>query len=227
MRQAVERKRTSWDCLCDCGAIVTVRADALTSGGTKSCGCLSRELAREHIKKAWVRPRVVHGHTRGSHHGADASPEYRSWRMMKSRCLNPRNHKFASYGGRGIAVCQPWLDFRNFLADMGRRPSLLHTLDRIDNDGNYEPGNCRWATRTEQQRNTRTACRVFVMGAWMSLGDVADVAGMPVSCLKYRLRQGWSLGRALAYRAATAQEEADYEVVGWVIRELAGLTEAP
>jgi hypothetical protein len=82
-----------------------------------------------------------------------ASPEYRSWQMMKNRCLNPSARDYAHYGGRGINVCDRWLEFQHFLADMGRRPTKQHTLDRVDSDGDYAPGNCRWATREEQARN--------------------------------------------------------------------------
>lgn len=83
------------------------------------------------------------------------SPEYHAWFHMKARCLNPKNQRYAAYGERGISVCEQWMTFDNFLADMGCRPSPDHSLDRINNDGNYEPGNCRWATRSQQQRNKR------------------------------------------------------------------------
>jgi hypothetical protein len=93
----------------------------------------------------------VHGHARkGSQH-----PLYTTWALMRSRCRNPRDPSWENYGGRGITVCERWNSFPNFLADMGEKPSLQHTLDRVDNEGNYEPGNCRWATRSEQIRNSR------------------------------------------------------------------------
>lgn len=88
-------------------------------------------------------------------HGMDGTPTHRAWVSMLQRCMNPRNKNYPNYGGRGITVCAQWKDFRAFLGDMGERPSPELSLDRIDNDGNYEPGNCRWATRSEQQRNKR------------------------------------------------------------------------
>jgi hypothetical protein len=88
-------------------------------------------------------------------HGMTGTSEHRAWLDMRKRCSNPRNKKFKHYGGRGIAVCERWTDFANFYADMGPRPGPGHSLDRINNDGNYEPGNCRWATWSQQRRNQR------------------------------------------------------------------------
>jgi len=124
-----------WRCRCDCGNETDVRRRDLKTGNTGSCGCLHRTI-----------------------NGEFGSPEYLSWRSMKARCGNPNATGFKNYGARGITFCERWRDFNAFLADMGRRPSPRHSLDRWpDADGNYEPTNCRWATALEQRHNRRAA----------------------------------------------------------------------
>lgn len=156
--------RSLWDCLCECGRSKVVPGGHLRSGHTRSCGCLLTEVARRPVR---------HGHGRGQRNGG-VTAEYGAWRNMKTRCLNPRSSDFANYGGRGITVCARWrAGFEYFLADMGPRPSSGHTLDRIDNDGPYEPGNCRWATQREQGNNKRTNRHVTIDGRRLTISEAA------------------------------------------------------
>jgi hypothetical protein len=148
--------RTCWVCKCDCGKETIVQSDALRRGITKSCGCLFEEV----IKK-------------GTHftHGMFGTPTYNSWANMVARCTDPKNPSYHKYGNRGVRVCEEWRDFRNFLADMGERPGKEYSLDRIKADGNYEPGNCRWATIDTQGQNR---CGVILDKARRRLGLSID-----------------------------------------------------
>lgn len=132
---ADSHKHAIWLCRCDCGRAVRVVGINLRSGQCSRCkSCAGK----------------THGHSKRGLH----TPEYRAWEGMIQRCTNTKNPMYRRYGGRGIAVCASWLEsFANFLSDVGMRPSPELSIDRIDNDGNYEPGNCRWATRSQQQSN--------------------------------------------------------------------------
>lgn len=139
------QKMARWRCVCDCGVEISVLKRALVSGNTKSCGCLKVDLnATDHI---------IHGHC-PSRTGKQ-TPEYYTWKAMHGRCRQKSYHGWHNYGGRGIKVCERWNSFANFLKNMGSRPEGK-TLDRYpDKNGNYEPGNCRWATPKEQAANSR------------------------------------------------------------------------
>lgn len=146
-----------WVCQCECGGISEVRTHSLTGGHTRSCGCLLSESGRRQITSLLAqgkrgKPHIKHGHAPG---GKRPSRTYCAWKGAKNRCFNMNEPGWIDYGGRGITMCERWRNsFRNFLADMGEvRPGL--SLDRINNDGNYEPGNCRWATQAEQHANRR------------------------------------------------------------------------
>jgi len=138
--------RTTWRCVCDCGRTTHAQGSFLAHGQIKSCGCLAKRNA------------VKHGHIKGK----VPSPTYSSWSAAKRRCDQPRNINYKNYGGRGIRMCERWrTNFSNFLADMGIKPPGT-SLDRFPNpDGNYEPGNCRWASRAEQRGNRGNDIRPF------------------------------------------------------------------
>ncbi len=140
-----------------------------------------------------------HGHTTGGQY----HPLYSTWAQMISRCESPAARGYADYGGRGIRVCQRWRDsFAAFLADMGGKPTPAHTIDRIDVNGHYEPGNCRWATQAEQQRNKRCNRLLTHGGRTMCLADWASALGVSVNTLAMRVRLGWSDSDILAVPVA-------------------------
>src|SRR5690606_6584889 len=149
-----------------------------------------------HITKKTPPSRKRHG---ASWVNGKATPEYNAWSSMKSRCENPTVASNKDYGGRGIRVCDRWRDsFETFLADMGPRPSPQHSIDRIDNNGNYEPRNCRWATVLRQQRNKRSNHYVQFRGKTMTVTEAAEIAGANIVLVRSRIKRGWPIERAVS-----------------------------
>lgn len=131
-------------------------------------------------------------------HGLSYTPEYRAWQTMRLRCLNPANEAYPNYGGRGITVCARWLnDVAAFYADMGPKPSPKHEIDRENNDGHYEPGNCRWVLRKVNDRNRRNNHIVEVDGARRTISEWCEISGLPHSTVSKRLLAGWPADRAV------------------------------
>lgn len=177
-----------WNCVCECGAKTLSHGFSLRNGAVKSCGCMSHGQLIARIHK--------HGHAGGK--TKKKSPTYMSWASIYERCLNPTHRSYHNYGGRGITICERWRSFENFLADMGERPSAKHSIDRFpNNNGNYEPTNCRWATNAQQSENRRNNVIVTYKGERMILTRAATLAGLTFSCVKWRLNNGWSTKRAL------------------------------
>lgn len=179
-----------WRCRCSCGAEKSISRHVLRSGKAQSCGCLRRELA--------VARGTTHGTFVGNRTGRPP-PEYTVLAGMIQRCEDPDSEHYAYYGGRGITVCARWRhDFAAFLSDMGPRPSSQHSIDRIDNAKGYEPGNCRWATRTEQMRNTRHNVLITFDGETLCAAEWSARTGVPERTLIARVRRGVPPERALS-----------------------------
>ena len=179
------KKRTAWVCLCTCGNKTVVTSDALKGGVTKSCGCFSRE----------VKSRTAIA--RSTTHGKYTSAEYKSWAGMKHRCSNAKASNYATYGARGITFCERWDSFEKFYADMGDRPDGT-SLDRIDNNGDYTPDNCRWATPNEQNNNTRSNRIIEFNGEKLTASQWASRIGISKSTFYTRINKlGWTAKRAI------------------------------
>lgn len=168
--------KPQWECQCECGEVVVIAGYHLKNGNTSSCGCLRKETAKE----------------RATYHGMKGSRTYQVWQGMKARTTNPNNSHYSAYGGRGIKVCQKWFDsFEAFLSDMGEAPDGM-SIDRINNDGNYEPSNCRWATSKQQCRNNSRNVWIEANGVRKCLKDWADELGCTSHAIQKRINRGWS-----------------------------------
>lgn len=169
------------DCACDCGRSVMIRQTYLRNGHSRSCGCLRDDSTRRRVTT----------------HGMAGTKIYGRWFNMLRRCNSPTDPGWERYGGRGITVCERWLSFDGFYADMGDAPSGK-SLDRIDNSKGYSPENCRWASQQEQARNTRRNRRITHDGRTMLLCEWAEFLGIPMNILGWRLSVGgWEPPRAL------------------------------
>ncbi len=180
----IPSKNGEWLCVCDCGNKIKSNSHKLTAGHTRSCGCLQKELLSQ----------------RSTVHGMRNSMEYRPWANMKSRCLNPKASHYKYYGGRGIKVCERWKKFQNFFIDMGPRPSNRHSIERLDCNGNYEPGNCCWATIKEQRNNTRASRFLVMKGETKTLSQWSELYNLISETVRYRLSKGWTVEQALETR---------------------------
>lgn len=176
-----------WLCICDCGAEVTTRGKFLREGSAQSCGCLRKERAAEANSARLFK----HGETAGGN-----SRTYRIWANMVSRCTNPNFDSYPYYGGRGIEVCERWRTFAHFLADMGRAPEGM-SIERNDSDGNYEPTNCRWATKREQASNTRRNVHLTMGAETKTMSEWSRHVGLSIGTIHSRLKRGWPVEKAL------------------------------
>lgn len=166
-----------WKCVCDCGVKRVVRGVSLTCGESKSCGCYHKE--------------------RVSTHNMTGLPTFKSWDSMKQRCTNANSPDYPKYGGRGITVCDRWLNsFDNFLEDMGQRPKS-RTLDRKDNNGNYEPDNCRWATVAEQLSNRRNTVKTLYNDTMYTIRELSEISGLKEKIIRDRLYADWPIEKIM------------------------------
>lgn len=170
-------RKAHWICLCACGNRLDAEGVKLRRGNVRSCGCLLRDLSTKH--------------------GLSRSPEYVVWKGMRQRCHNPRSMSYVDYGARGITICERWNDFSLFLADMGPRPSMAHTIERLENNGNYEPANCIWATRQQQGKNTRRVRRLLFEGQSISINEIAVMSGYKPKSVATFLRSGRTIEQIL------------------------------
>ncbi len=159
-------KNSHWRCLCECGKLKTISRPNLTSGHTQSCGCYT------HAKR-----------------GMYGTPEYHAWSGMIQRCHNTKSLAYPNYGGRGIRVCEQWLEFIAFIEDMGKRPSPSHSLERVNNQLGYSPDNCIWATKHVQVRNQRRSILITAFGRTQCRKDWARELGISFQCIKHRMEK--------------------------------------
>lgn len=172
------RGRLFWNCTCDCGKNKVVQGSDIEGGRSRSCGCTQREAARKRLTS----------------HGLTGTRTYRIWAQMIQRCRPERGYD--RYGVRGIRVCERWMLFENFLDDMGECPGAFE-IDRVDNNGNYEPGNCRWVSRKENQRNTNRSAFLTLNGETKTMVEWSELMGIQQGTILARLKRGWTVEMAI------------------------------
>ena len=186
-RAASDSQGTRWRCSCDCGGTTVVGGSVLTRGTTKSCGCLRKDVMRDLGKSS-----RTHGHGKNG-----GSQTHRSWRNMVKRCTDPSDRAWKRYGGRGIKVCPSWANsFEAFLADLGAAPKGM-TIERRDNDGDYAPENCFWASRKRQANNRSSNIRATINGETLTVAEWAARLHLRPGLVYTRLRRGWPIEQAL------------------------------
>lgn len=208
-RTSCARRLHKWLCRCACGVEKSVRERSLVMKTTESCGCFQKERASA--------ANMTHGQTaslNGVDHNGVATRknivEYNAWQGMRSRCYNEKLASFQDYGARGIVVCDRWLFGENgksgaelFLQDVGHRPSALHSLDRIDNDGPYSPSNVRWATRSQQSWNKRSSVLIEINGQKLTIGEALSSCGYTRSQYYYTRKAGMTGQQVFALMLTT------------------------
>ena len=172
-------RKARWICNCLCGNTTTVIGSKLRNGSTKSCGCFARDNPSNLL------------------HGCSKTKIYNTWYRMKYRCYNPKYVRYDRYGGRGIKICKRWHKFGNFLEDMGHTPTQKHSIDRVDNNKDYCPENCVWATSTEQTRNTSGNRNITFNSRTQCVAAWSDEIGIKAKIIYRRLDDGWLIDQAL------------------------------
>jgi hypothetical protein len=181
------RKQVLWECLCDCGKTKNTERANLRRGATNSCGCLQKDTVRAMGKSIFT-------------HQMRQTSEYRIWGLMKNRCLCKTSESYDNYGGRGITVCERWLKFENFFEDMGAKPTPKHSIERIDNNGNYCKENCKWGTQIEQMNNTRRSVRITIGDKTQTMAMWCKERNLGYWLVRDRIfRYGWTNERALGF----------------------------